>query len=192
MVMERTIQPFQQIGTNAPKYHQYHLFQLPWPADILRNELAEANVRLKITLSYFIEPNPGDRRYVNNFQYHSHSLDFMLIKPTENLDTFKLRVSKAAEEEETEENVNREGEVWTLKSARNRGSLKKDFVATSGADLSTRHVMAVYPKNGWYRTRKKLGLANSEVRYSLIVSIETENTEVNIYNTVAQMVAIPL
>jgi len=192
MVMERTIQPFQQIGTNAPKYHQYHLFQLPWPADILRNELAEANVRLKITLSYFIEPNPGDRRYVNNFQYHSHSLDFMLIKPAEDLDTFKLRVSKAAEEDETDENVNREGEVWTLKSARNRGSLKKDFVATSGADLSTRHVLAVYPKNGWYRTRKKLGLANSEVRYSLIVSIETENTEVNIYNTVAQMVAVPI
>ncbi|SDP99705.1 Subtilase family protein [Mucilaginibacter sp. OK268] len=192
MIIERTIQPFQQVGTNSPKYHQYHLYQLPWPADILRNELAESNVRLKITLSYFIEPNPGDRRYVNNFQYHSHSLDFILIKPAEDLDTFKLRVSKAAEDDESDENVNREGEVWSLKSARNRGSLKKDFIATSGADLSTRHVLAVYPKNGWYRTRKKLGLANSIVRYSLIVSIETENVDVNIYNPVLQMVTIEL
>ncbi len=192
LVMERTIQPYQQIGNNTPKYNDYHLYQLPWPADILRNELTEQNVRLKITLSYFIEPNPGNRRYANNFQYHSHSLDFMLIKPAEDLATFKLRVSKATEEEEGQEeiNINREGEIWTLKKNRSRGSVKKDFINTSGADLSTRHVLAVYPQNGWFKTRKKLAKANEQVRYTLIVSIETDEQEVNIYNTIAELIAI--
>lgn len=193
LIMERTIQPYQQIGNNTPKYNDYHLYQLPWPADILRNELTEQNVRLKITLSYFIEPNPGNRRYANNFQYHSHSLDFILIKPTEDLETFKLRVSKAAEEEEEQEEaiINREGEIWTLKKNRSRGSVKKDFIITSGADLSTRHVLAIYPQNGWYKTRKKLAKANEQVRYTLIVSIETDEQEVNIYNTIAELIAIP-
>jgi len=192
LVMERTIQPYQQIGTANPKYNEYHLYQLPWPADILSAELADKNVQLKITLSYYIEPNPGERRYANNFQYHSHSLDFMLIKPTEDLATFKRRVSKASEEEEEQEEViNRTGEIWNFKTARSRGSVKKDFVTISGADLSTRHVLALYPQNGWYRTRKKLGLANKQVRYSLIVSIETDEVEINIYNPVMELIAIP-
>lgn len=191
MVMERTIQPYQQVGTSNPKYNQYHLYQLPWPADILRDFLTEANVKLSITLSYFIEPNPGDRRYVNTFQYHSHSLDFMLIKPEEDLATFKLRVSKASEEDDQDDPITRTGEVWSFKKARSKGSVKKDFVTISGADLSTRYVLAVYPQNGWYKTRKKLGLANKVIRYSLIVSIETDDVENDIYTPVMNMIAIP-
>lgn len=191
LVMERTIQPYQQIGAANPKYNEYHLFQLPWPAEVLRTALADKNVQLKITLSYYIEPNPGERRYANNFQYHSHSLDFMLIKPAEGLDAFKLRLSKASEDDDQEGVIKRTGEIWNFKTARSRGSVKKDFVTTSGADLSTRHVMAVYPKNGWYKTRKKLGLANKQVRYSLVVSIETEETEINIYSPVIELIAIP-
>ncbi|GGB22870.1 S8 family peptidase [Mucilaginibacter rubeus] len=193
LVMERSIKPFEQEGTKDPKYNDYHLYQLPWPAEILMNELAAANVRLKITLSYFIEPNPGDRRWANNFQYHSHGLDFMLIKATEDLDTFKKRVSKASEEESEEaEAVDRKGEQWSLKTSRNRGSLKKDFVTTSGADLALQNVIAVYPKNGWYKTRKSLKRANDTVRYSLIVSIDTDETNVNIYNSVLNQITVPV
>ncbi|WP_345949149.1 S8 family peptidase [Mucilaginibacter sp. PAMB04274] len=193
LVIERQIQPFQQVGKDAAKYNDYHLFQLPWPTAILMNELAALNVRLKITLSYFIEPNPGNRKWVSNFQYHSHGLDFMLIKPTEDLDTFKRRVSKASEEDADENDViNREGEQWSLKSARNRGSLKKDFITTSGADLALQHVIAVYPKNGWYKTRKSLNKANTTIRYSLIISIETKETESNIYNNVLTQIAVQI
>jgi len=190
MVMERTIQPYQQIGTALPKYNNYHLYQLPWPKDILAGELAEKNVTLTVTLSYFIEPNPGSRRYASNFQYHSHSLDFMLIKPAEDLATFKLRISKASQDDE-EERVDRTGEAWSFKQARSRGSVKKDFITMSGADLATQHIIAVYPQSGWYKTRKKLNLANKEVRYSLVVSIESDELEVNIYNPVMAMIAIP-
>lgn len=189
MIMERTILPYQQVGNDNPKYNQYHLYELPWPADLLRTILAESNVKLKVTLSYFIEPNPGDRRYANNFQYHSHALDFLLIKPTEPLADFRRRVSKAAEEE-GQGNVDLNGETWDLKAARSKGSIKKDYITCSGADLSTRNILAVYPKNGWYKSRKKLKKANSEVRYSLIISIDTDNVDVSIYNTVIQVIPV--
>jgi len=34
-------------------------------------------------------------------------------------------------------------------------------------------------------------LANKQVRYSLIVSIETDEVEINIYNPVMELIAIP-
>jgi hypothetical protein len=189
MIMERTIMPYQQVGNDNPKYNQYHLYELPWPADLLRTTLAESNVKLKVTLSYFIEPNPGDRRYANNFQYHSHALDFLLIKPTETPANFRRRVSKAAEEE-GQENADHNGETWDLKASRSKGSIKKDYISCSGADLSTRNILAIYPKNGWYRSRKKLKKANTAVRYSLIISIDTDNVDVNIYNTIIQTIPV--
>ena len=50
--------------------------------------------------------------------------------------------------------------------------------------MSRRNILAVYPKNGWYRTRKKLGKIDSMVRYSLIITIETPEQEVDIYTPV--------
>ncbi|EDM37899.1 hypothetical protein PBAL39_15779 [Pedobacter sp. BAL39] len=191
LIMERTIQPYHQYANDTPTYNNYHLYQLPWPAEVLLEELANRNVTLTITLSYFIDPNPGARIYKNNFQYHSHSLDFSIIKPAEDLEDFKKRISKAEEEEETEEVVKRPGEIWSLKQARSRGSLKKDFITISGADLSTRNVIAIYPRSGWYKTRKKLGLASQSVRYSLIVSIESDQLTSDIYVPVMNQIAIP-
>ena len=181
LIAENTIQPY-RLNINTVKYNEYHLYEIPWPVDILREVLTEANVKLKVTLSYFIDPNPGNRRYANNFHYHSHSLDFKVIKPTEELAAFRRRISAAVEGEE-DTDYDGSDEPWSIReSLRNKGSVKKDFIVTSGADLSTRNILAVFPKSGWYKTRKKLNKYNTAVRYSLIVSIETDNAEANVYN----------
>lgn len=188
LIAERNIQPYQLKGS-VPKYNQFHLFRIPWPADILGGEdLFDKDVTLKVTLSYFIEPNPGskNKRYANNFQYHSHALDFAVIKPGEQLNVFKRRVSAASDLPEDE--VNTSDEPWLIKRVRSRGSVKKDFITMSGADMATRNVLAVFPKNGWYKTRKKLGKVNATVRYSLIVSIETPHTNVDIYTPVLNQI----
>ncbi len=54
-------------------------FELPWPFEILQGSLGETNVKLNITLSYFIEPNPGSRKYSNKFSYQSYGLGFNVI-----------------------------------------------------------------------------------------------------------------
>jgi hypothetical protein len=187
LIAQNKIKPYRKEGS-AIKYHEYHLFELPWPVDVLLNEIGDKDVTLKVTLSYFIEPNPGNRQYASNFQYHSHELDFKLIKPYEKLDEFKRRISASAAGTE-EDRPNLQSEEWTIKERiRSKGSIKKDFITSSGAELSQRNKLAVYPKNGWYRTRPKKELFNSTVRYSLIVSIETQSNKIDIYTPVQTLV----
>lgn len=189
LIAEREIQPYYQEGSSG-KSKEYHLFDLPWPSDILGGELYADDVTLKITLSYYIEPNPGskNRRYVNNFHYHSHALEFAVIKERESLARFKRRISAAAELDEDQ--IDNADETWSIRRVRYRGSVKKDFVTMSGADMSVRNKIAVFPKSGWYRTRKKLQKQNTVVRYSLVVTIETPNVNVDIVTPVLNQIAI--
>ncbi len=46
-----------------PKLNEMQLYQLPWPIEVLQQLQPELEVKLRITLSYFIEPNPGRRGY---------------------------------------------------------------------------------------------------------------------------------
>lgn len=187
LIAETSIQPYRMEGSSV-KTKEYHLYKLPWPREVLLEQLTAEDVRLKVTLCYFIEPNPGSRRYAHDFSYHSHALDFKMIGPTESLERFKRRVSAADEQD----GVDYAGtaEPWILKERmRSRGSVKKDLVISSGADLATREYIAVYPKPGWYRTRKRLGKADSVVCYSLIISLETKNLDVDIYAPVEQLIA---
>jgi hypothetical protein len=188
LIAERELQPYILDGS-ATRTNEYHLFELPWPTDVLENDLFEQNVTLTVTLSYFIEPNPGSRnkKYATNFHYHSHNLDFAVIKRDENLDVFKRRISAASDQ--PDEDVNNSDEPWIIKRVRSRGSIKKDFITMSGVDMSRRNYLAIYPKAGWYRTRKKLNKVNEIVRYSLIVTIETPNVNIDLYTPVANLIA---
>jgi subtilisin family serine protease len=189
LIAQNAIQPF-RLEKNNVKYNDFHLYSLPWPKEILENELFDKAVKLTVTLSYFIEPNPGEKQYANNFSYHSHALDFKLIKPTETLNNFKRRISAAALLADDDEEVNHVNEEWVIKERiRSKGSIKKDFINTTGADLATRFTLAVYPKGGWYRTRKKLNKYNAEVRYSLIVAIETPDINIDIFTPVENLIS---
>jgi hypothetical protein len=52
-----------------------NVHNLPWPKAELE-KLGEAEVHLKITLSYFIQPNPSRRGWHSKFRYQSHDLRF--------------------------------------------------------------------------------------------------------------------
>jgi hypothetical protein len=190
LISQRTIQPY-RFEKSQPRYHEYHLYELPWPVDVLRDEIGVGDATIKVTLSYYIEPNPGNRQYASNFRYHSHELDFKLIKGTESLDEFKSRISAAfsGTDENDDDTIDTSTELWTLRERiRSKGSIKKDFITTSGVELSRRNILAIYPKNGWYRTRKQLGKIDSKVRYSLIITIETPEQGVDLYTPVFNMV----
>ena len=186
LVSQFTIQPY-RLEKSQPRYNEYHLYKLPWPVNVLRDEIGDKDATIKVTLSYYIEPNPGNRQYASNFRYHSHELDFKLIKPLEPLKEFKRRLSAASSgtDENNDNTIDTKSEIWSLRERiRSKGSIKKDFTTISGVELSRRNILAVYPKNGWYRTRKQLGKINSVIRYSLIVTIETPEQEVDLYTPV--------
>lgn len=182
LIIEKEIQPYKK-GKSGGQYNEYHLYELPWPAEVLR-DLQEVDSTLTITLSYYIEPNPGSKRYINSYQYHSHSLDFAVIKPNEPIDVFKRRISAAAELPDDERN--NKGELWSIGRPGQKGSIRKDFITMSAIDLSQRNIIAIYPKNGWYKTRKKLNRFDEKVRYSLIVNIQTQ--EADLYTPVLNMI----
>ena len=70
---------------------------------------------------------------------------------------------------------------------RHRGSLHQDI--WKGADLAARGFIAVYPAAGWWRTRQAQQRYDLPARYSLIVSIRTPQTEIDLYTSIAQQVA---
>ncbi len=186
LIAEEEITPYKKDGN--VKFNDIHYFELPWPVEVLQDVLSETDVKLNITLSYFIEPNPGSRKYSNKFSYQSHGLRFNVIGANEDVATFHKRVNKNAREK-GEKGFS--GEKWIIGSNhRNKGSVHRDFWIGSGADLATRNQIAIYPVSGWYRTRKKLERYNSSVRYSLIVTIEAPEIDVDIYTPVKTLIPI--
>jgi hypothetical protein len=183
LIAEREIKPFKRVGQTV-SFDEYHLYTLPWPADVLR-DLGEADATLIITLSYYIEPNPGGKRYLKNYHYHSHGLDFAVIKAGEPVRIFERRVSAVTEIPNDERNGI--GEPWTIGRLGSKGSIRKDYITMSAVEMSERNIIAIFPKNGWYRTRKKLKRFDSRVRYSLIVTIETP--EMDIYTPVSNRIS---
>lgn len=170
-----------------------HFFQLPWPREILAG-LGEASVRLRVTLSYFIEPNPGRRGWRKRYSYASHGLRFDVKGPTESLDEFRKSLNqKALAKGEKKPKTNSDASEWYLgREARDRGSLHSDILSGFAADLAERGVIAVYPTSGWWKDQPKRDRSAMGARYALIVSIETPGVETDIWTPVAQQVGLPV
>ena len=176
---ERTLQPYKGKAGNA-KLNEFHLIALPWPVDLLQ-ENPETTCKLRVTLSYFIQPNPGVLSWDNGkkYKYASHLLGFTPKHKGHTLEEFRSRLH--AEEEPLAESLNDPG--WALgdKLRRKGGSLIQDVWSGSAADLASMEAIAVFPRaKGWWATRK-YGADRQEhdchlntVNYSLIVSLETE------------------
>ncbi|MEH6306204.1 S8 family peptidase [Olivibacter sp. CPCC 100613] len=191
LIAEAILKPYKQEKSRI-KTDQFHLYQLPWPREVL-SELFEAPVRLIITLSYFIEPNPGNKRYAEARNYMSHGLRFKMIDKDESPESFAGRISSDMQEEDYE----KEGKErdWLLgDKLRNKGSIHKDIWEGTAADLATRNVIAIYPVGGWWKKRKKLERYLENVRYSLIVTVEAPNNDVDIYSVVKSQIdiAVPI
>jgi len=190
LIAEKEIQPFTLEGSQD-RTHEMHLYQLPWPQESLL-EMGELDVKLNVTLSYFIEPNPGGREYANNFSYQSHGLKFSLNKPDEPKEEFEKRINR--QRLANDEARPTGSEKWILNGRlRNKGSIHRDIWQGTAADLATKNILAIYPNSrGWFRDRKKLDKANTVVRYSLIVSIETDSVDIDLYTPVFNLIDIPI
>jgi len=184
LIAQQEIRPFTDRGT----YKDMHVYELPWPKDVLV-KLAEVSVRLRVTLSYFIEPNPGSRGWSKRYSYQSHGLRFRVKRAEETLDEFKKGLSKAVldEEEVKPDHVPLSG--WFLgDQASKRGSLHSNIWEGSAADLAERNVIAVYGITGWWKEQVRKGRI---APYSLVVSVETDETTEDIWTPVANQVGVP-
>jgi hypothetical protein len=172
-----------------------HLYELPWPTEELA-ALGAVEVTMRVTLSYFVEPGPGEVGWDYRYRYASHALRFDVNRPLETEATFMQRVNKKARDENDGQlESSGTSDKWDIgPTIRNVGSIHSDVWRGTAIDLAASNFVAVYPTTGWWKERNHLNRWDSQCRYSLIVSIETPELEqeINIYIPVAAQVGIPI
>lgn len=185
LIAEETITPFQKIKSDI-KTKEMNIHQLPWPTQVLEG-LGNEEVELRITLSYYISPNPGERSWSRTHSYSSFGLRFDVKRAGENLDQFRKRVNKAAREEGEIGGAAASDPGWYLGAQlRNRGSIHSDYWYGKASDLAKREAIGVFPISGWWKENRSLGGWENETRYSLIATIRTKTADV--YTPVATLI----
>jgi len=188
MIVEESFRPFRKNDKNEIKTNHMHIHELPWPSSVL-TELGGADVTMRVTLSYFIEPNPGERGWTRKHRYQSHGLRFDVKRPLEPIDEFLARISADAQDEDADPTSPTEEQEWALGSwYRNKGSIHSDVWTGTAAQLASSGVLAVYPVSGWWKERKHLNGWQKDARYSLIVSLETASEEADLYAEIEQKI----
>ncbi|MCY3661284.1 MAG: S8 family peptidase [bacterium] len=180
MVTQDEFVPF-----DGPGYamRSFRLHQLPWPAEVLQ-DLGAAEVELRVTLSYFIEPSAARRGWRNRYAYASHGLRFELSGPTVTTPEFIKRVNREAPSESIS---------WTIgPNQRNKGSLHQDVWSGTGAELARSGVIAVYAVGGWWKNNRRVDRCDRPVRYALLVSLRTRHEGIDLYTPVAVELGVPI
>ena len=189
MIVQSELQPYEKT-TSRVKTKDMHFHRLPWPSAELR-KLGEVEVRLKITLSYFIEPSPGRRGWTNKHRYQSHGLRFDIKRPTDSDDEFRKRLTASARAEDEGYQSDQDDRNWLLgRNLRCKGSVHCDTWTGLAADLADANLIAVVPVTGWWKERPHLRRYMSRARYSIVVSIETDEVESDLYTPIANAIAI--
>jgi len=106
--------------------------------------------------------------------------------PYEDETTFIKRVNDAMRDDDDKgKRFPNESKRWVIGSQnRNVGSIHSDLWDGSAGELAESNKIIVYPITGWWKTRPHLKQFNEVVRYALVVSIETPETEIDLYQAI--------
>jgi hypothetical protein len=192
LIVQDEMQPFTTGNDGTIRTRDIHYHALPWPVEALNALPLGTPVEMRVTLSYFIQPNPGQRGWTGRFSYASHGLRFRVKAPGgESPEQFEQRINQASRDVEYERTGVSDNDFWVVGSdTRELGSLHSDIWRGTSSQLADCGYLAVYPVSGWWRTRKALDRWHSRARYALVVSIRTPEEMVDIYTPVATTVGI--
>ena len=190
LVVQREFNPYRKSEDGGIVLGEMQLHDLPWPTDEL-HRLGPAQVELRVTLSYFVEPNPSSRGWQSKFRYQSYALRFAVKGATEDDDQFMRRINKLERNpEEDADYGDPEIAQWKYGAQlRARGSLHSDVWTGTAAQLASKAQIAVFPVGGWWKDWKELKQWNSTARYALLVSLRFADTvETDIYAPIATII----
>lgn len=186
LIVQDTLRPFVE-----GKLREMNVHNLPWPREALL-DLGETPVSLRITLSYFIEPNPARRGWRNRYRYASHGLRFDVMKPTESISEFKKRLNHRAldEDEEKTSSVSDAADWLVGPDLRHHGSLHCDIWKGTAVDLAERAGIGIFPVAGWWKDQPKQDCSEDGVRYALAVTLTTPEIDVDLWTPVASQIGV--
>lgn len=193
MVVQDKLQPFDE----GDRFKDIHFHDLPLPRDVLL-DLGDLEVQMRVTLSYFIQPNPPRRGYIARHSYASHGLRFSVRRPQESIRRMVDRLTKA--EWDRDESGKRikpsdgtvsDDRTWSLgpEMVAVKGSIHSDRWTGTAAQLANSDRIAVFPTTGWWRYRSNPAIVTQKARYSLIVSICTNKSDVDLYSMIQTEIA---
>ena len=193
LISQAHIHPFEIAQSGSARLREMHVHDLPWPSAQLL-ALGDTEVRLRATLSYFVEPNPSSRGWKGRYAYPSHGLRFDIRRPGENTDDFRRRLNRAAATEETGALLaTGQDPDWRLgPQARSVGSLHSDMWTGTAAELADSGMLGVYPVGGWWKNNNRRDRAQVPVRYSLLVSLKTPAIGVDLYTPISTRLMVPV
>ncbi len=195
LICQDSLQPFEKVGGSL-RTKDMMLYRFPWPRSLLQANSA-VNLKLRITLSYFIEPNPGSRMVNSKYRYAGCNLRFLVQTATErSVDNFIARVSNAISDDERDayEKPDDTTDGWTLgDDLCCRGSIHSDTWTGTAAQLAEMEHLIVYPVNGWWRLRTQHKKYHNRIRYSLVVTAESDGANLDIFTPIqAEVAKIPI
>ncbi len=179
LILEQRLYPERRVGNGR----EMHLVKLPMPEAELA-ALADSPVEISVTLSYFIEPNENRFR-----RYQSAGLRWGLQRPLESEDDFRKRINRLERDQAQEYENTSEDLPWEIgPQARSRGTVQSDRARVTAAELMGGRAIAVWPMAGWWRDR---GLREDmPIAYSLIVTIDAGEAEVDLYTPILNQISI--
>ena len=191
LVAQAYIQPYDrpQIGRRDPDrrvgsvtFGEAHYYNLPWPTQVLER-LENCPVKLKVTLSYFVEPYPLKGAMLDPARYRSYGLRFDLRRPRETEAQFIRRRNAEMGDrmDGGEDDPN-----WDFgPKAVAAGSLHCDTWTGTAVELASRHQLAIFPVMGWWRDRPGQGRYLNKARYALVVTLEAPEADIDLQTEVA-------
>jgi hypothetical protein len=189
LVAEAEIQPYalSENGQTAV-FNEMHFYDLPWPKAILET-LDNEIVTMKVTLSYFIEPNLTGKAATRPDTYRSFGLRFATKKRLETKGAFRARINAAQDEDGSASEP--EADCWLLgpKSIQ-AGSLHCDLWRGYAIDLAGHDSIAIYPVGGWWKSHLGQRRMEDPCRYALTISISAPGQSVDLYAEIANLVRV--
>ncbi len=189
VIAEAEIQPF-AIGADGRSgvFNEMHFYDLPWPRAVLER-LENEIVTMKVTLSYFIEPNLTGKAATRPDTYRSFGLRFAMKKRNETEATFRARVNGAQERDGSA--AQKETDCWLLgPKAIQAGSLHCDLWRGYAVDLAAHDSIAVYPVGGWWKSHLGQRRVTDRGRYALVISIAAPGQAVDLHAEIENLVGV--
>lgn len=154
--------------TSTKVGRRVQFFQLPVPEELLLTD-PKRQVELRVTLSYFPEPNTFRHRV-------SHGLDLKwdMQGPSETWKAFKERVNKLARGTTKPTGKSFDWELGITR--RSRGSVQSDRWSGAASYLAGAKHIAVVPVLGWWERRP--ALRKLTMPFSLIVTVHAAGLDV--------------
>ncbi len=159
------------------------LYRLPLPERLLGGD--DPDVELRVTLSYFAEPNKFGRKV-----FHGLDLKWDMQGPQESEGQFLRRINKLERplgSDGKRSKVSTRSFPWDIKTqARSRGTVQSDRWRGKMSELAGDKLIAVLPVLGWWDRRRTL--KTEEMRFSLVVSVFGPG----VYSVIRPQVEVPV